>query len=98
MTSLYMATVQEKFQQAAPSMQFVQNSVDAIEVWLSGTEFIPKELERDIVQEMAGIFGEDMSFTVRGRSTSPSEEMGPAGLIINNLQVPRTCQSDYGMD
>lgn len=97
-TSLYMATVQEKFQQAAPSMQFVQNSVDAIEVWLSGTEFIPKELERDIVQEMAGIFGEDMSFTVRGRSTSPSEEMGPAGLIINNLQVPRTCQSDYGMD
>lgn len=97
-TSLYLATVQEKFQQVAPSMQFIQNSLDAIEIWLSGTEFVPKELERDIIQEMAGIFGEDMSFTVRSRPTSPMEGMGHSGLIINNLQVPRSCQSGYGID
>lgn len=97
-TSLYLATVQEKFQQAAPSMQFVQNSVDAIEIWLSGIDLVPKELEQDIVQEMAGIFGEDMRFMVKGRSGSPSEEIGAAGLIINNLQVPRTCPTEYGMD
>ena len=97
-TSLYLATVQEKFQHAAPSMQFIQNSVDAIEIWLSGTEIVPKELEQNIVQEMAGIFGEDMRFTVRGRSSSPAEEIGASGLIINNLQVPRVCQSEYGMD
>lgn|GEM_PF-6630093 len=97
-TSLYLATVQEKFQQMVPSMQFIQNSVDAIEIWLSGTEIVSKKLEQDIVQEMAGIFGEDMSFTVRGRSKKQAEEIGPGGLIINNLQFPKTCQSDYGMD
>lgn len=97
-TSLYLATVQEKFQHAAPSMQFIQNSVDAIEIWLSGTEIVPAELEQNIVQEMAGIFGDDMRFTVRGRSSSPAEEGGAAGLIVNNLQVPRACQSEYGMD
>lgn len=98
MTSLYLATVQEKFQQMVPSMQFIQNSVDAIEIWLSGTEIVSKKLEQDIVQEMAGIFGEDMSFIVRGRSNKQAEEIGPGGLIINNLQFPKTCQSDYGMD
>lgn len=97
-TSLYLATVQEKFRKAAPSMQFIQNSIDSIEIWLSGTDSVPAQLEQDIVQEMAGIFGEDMSFTVRGRSTGPSEGSGPAGLIINNLQFPRTCQSDYSTD
>lgn len=97
-TSLYLATVQEKFQKAAPSMQFVQNSLDAIEIWLSGTDFIPAELEQNIIREMAGIFGEDMNFTVRGRLNGASEEPGPAGLIINNLQFPQTCQSDYSTD
>lgn len=98
MTSLYLATVQGKFQQVAPSMQFVQNSLDAIEIWLSGTDFVPPQLEQDIIQEMTGIFGEDMIFTVKGRSNDLSEETGPAGLIINNLQFPRTCQSDYSTD
>ncbi|RLJ90495.1 hypothetical protein [Planococcus citreus] len=97
-TSLYLATVQGKFQQAAPSMQFVQNSLDAIEIWLSGTDFVPPQLEQDIIQEMEVIFGEDMIFTVKGRSNGLSEETGPAGLIINNLQFPRTCQSDYSTD
>lgn len=99
MTSLYLATVQEKFRQAAPSMQFVQNSLDAIEIWLSGTNTIPAELEQNIVREMADIFGEDMSFTVKGRLHGAGDKgAGPSGLIINNLQLPRTCQSDYSTD
>ncbi|MFP8782055.1 phenylacetate--CoA ligase family protein [Planococcus plakortidis] len=98
-TSLYLATVQEKFRQAAPSMQFVQNSLDAIEIWLSGTNTIPAELEQNIVREMADIFGEDMSFTVKGRLHGAGDKgKGPSGLIINNLQLPRTCQSDYSTD
>lgn len=96
-TSLYLATIQEKFQQTVPSMQFVQNSIEAIEVWISGIAVVPAQLERDIIQEMASIFGEDMRFTVKGRSNDFSKETGPAGLIINNLQFPRTCQSDSGM-
>ncbi|MEZ0482283.1 hypothetical protein [Planococcus sp. SSTMD024] len=97
-TSLYLATVQGKFQQAAPSMQFVQNSLDAIEIWLRGTDVVSPQLEQDIIQEMAAIFGEDMIFKVRGCSNSPAEKTGPAGLIINNLQFPRTCRSDYSTD
>ncbi|WP_341961712.1 hypothetical protein NM897_01475 [Planococcus maritimus] len=88
-TSLYLATIQEKFQQVAPSMQFVQNSIEAIEVWISGITIVPAQLEQDIIQEMVGIFGEDMRFIVKGRSTRPLQETGPASLIINNLQFPK---------
>ncbi|WP_271854102.1 hypothetical protein [Planococcus maritimus] len=97
-TSLYLATIQEKFQQVAPSMQFVQNSIEAIEVWISGIVIVPVHLEQAIIQEMVGIFGEDMRFTVKGRSAKPPHETGPAGLIINNLQFPRIWQSDRGTE
>ena len=69
----------------------------AIEVWISGIAVVPTQLERDITQEMANIFGEDMRFTVKGRLNDFSKEMGPAGLIINNLQLPKTCPNDYGI-
>lgn len=98
-TSLYLATVREKFCQAAASMQFIQNSPDAIDIWISGTNYIPTELEKQITKEMAAVFGEDMRFTVRGRQSEPEATSGDSGFVINNLQLPKTtCQSDCGMD
>lgn len=98
-TSLYLATVREKFTQVLPSMQFVQNSLDAIDIWIGGTDFVPFDLEKEIMQEMAAVFGEDMRFTVRGHQSEPGETSGYSGFVINNLQLPKdTCQSDCGMD
>ncbi|MBT2581589.1 hypothetical protein [Planococcus sp. ISL-109] len=96
-TSLYLATVREKFRQLAPAMQFVQNSLDEIIIWIDGEGTLLLETEQQIRQEMISIFGADMRFTVSRRHVETADSGRYPGLVINNLQK-HICQSDCGMN
>lgn len=98
-TSLYLATVQEKFRDLAPAMQFVQNSLDEIIIWINGDAPLPFDTEQQIRQEMVQVFGADMRFTVRSREVEQVGLAKSSGLIINNLNLnKRICPSECGME
>lgn len=95
-TSLYLATVREKFRKVVPCIQFVQNSLDAIEILVSGKSYIPLEVEKALTQEMIAVFGEDMQFTVRSRQ---SDAKAYTNLVVNNLQLPNhSCHKGCGKE
>jgi len=48
-------------------MQFVQDSLDEIIIWIDGDAPLPFDSEQQIRQEMVQVFGADMRFTVRSR-------------------------------
>lgn len=95
-TSLYLATVRDKFQEAAPFMQFVQDSADGVVIRVGGGEGITPALEKEIIQEMRAAFGEDMHFTVKRQTGKPHEKDSERELVINNLQEMEVCGSDEG--
>lgn len=98
-TSLYLATVQEKFRALAPAMQFVQNSLDEIIIWIDGDAPLPFDSEQQIRQEMVQVFGADMRFTVRSREVEQVDLAESSGLIINNLNLnKRICPRECGME
>lgn len=98
-TSLYLATVQEKFRALAPAMQFVQNSLDEIIIWIDGDAPLPFDSEQQIRHEMVQVFGGDMRFTVRSRDVEQVGLADSSELIINNLNLnKRIYPKECGME
>ncbi|MGG0249776.1 phenylacetate--CoA ligase family protein [Peribacillus frigoritolerans] len=84
-TAIYLSLVSEDFLNSVKRMQFIQNSVDEIQVLLEVDKTYKKEMNQIILNKLQYSFGNDMKFNLQLVHEIPRESSGKYRLIINNM-------------
>lgn len=82
---LWMSIVSAKFQNTVKAMQFVQDRIDEIKVFLEVDENYDPNYNEIILDELRYIFGEDMLIIIEIVDIIPKEASGKFRLIKNNM-------------
>mgnify|MGYP001372791151 CR=1 FL=1 len=86
-TAIYLSLVSEEFMNSVRRMQFIQDSIDQIDILVEADEHYRPEMNQIIVDKLKYSFGEDMSFVVHVVDEIPKEPSGKYRFIKNNLAV-----------
>ncbi len=86
-TAIYLSLVSEEFMNSVRRMQFVQDSIDQIDILVEADEHYRPEMNQIIVDKLKYSFGEDMKFVVSVVDEIPKEPSGKYRFIKNNLAV-----------
>ena len=84
-TSIYMSLVSEDFQNCVKNMQFIQNTIERIDIYVVATEAYTDSMDKIITDKLKYSFGDDMEFIIHKVDEIPKMESGKYRLIINNL-------------
>lgn len=77
----------DEFKNSLVSVQFVQNSLEQIDVKIVADSSYDPRLDAVLLEELDYIFGSDMKFVLHKVAQLPKEESGKFRLIVNNLGV-----------
>lgn len=85
-TSIYMSLVSADFANSVKLMQFVQNDLDSIDVYLETDENYKKEMNRIIEDKLHYSLGEDMQIRIHCVDHLTKDASGKLRLIVNNVK------------
>ena len=84
-TSIYMSLVSEEFLNSIRAMQFVQNEIDTLDVYLETDENYMPEMNKIIEDKLHYSLGEKMRIFVHVVDEIQKDPSGKFRLIINNV-------------
>ncbi|MGN1443038.1 MAG: phenylacetate--CoA ligase family protein [Acutalibacteraceae bacterium] len=84
-TSVYLSLVSGDFLNSVKSMQFVQNSLDTIDIYVcADNNYIDEQMNKIITDKLHYSMGDDMNFVIHRVDDIPKDPSGKYRLIINN--------------
>lgn len=86
-TSIYLSLVSEDFANCVKAMQFVQNSLDTIDIYIVTDDKYKEQMDDIIIQKLKYSMGKDMNFIIHKVNEITKEPSGKFVLIKNNIMA-----------
>lgn len=84
-TAIYLSLVSAEFKGCMKAMQFIQNEVGAVDVYLETDEKYNPEMNKIIVDKLHYSMGDEMNIRIHVVDSIPKEPSGKFRFIINNI-------------
>ncbi|MDO4587041.1 MAG: hypothetical protein Q4C95_07050 [Planctomycetia bacterium] len=84
-SSVYMSLVSEDFRNSVKGMQFVQNSIDTIDIYVAQDVGYTADMDQIIIKKLQYSLGQDMNFVIHHVDFIPREKSGKFRLLKNNI-------------
>ncbi|MDN7241579.1 hypothetical protein QWY14_07230 [Planococcus sp. N028] len=91
LTSIYFSRIWNMFPDSIEKIQFIQNSMDSIDVFIEGAENYTNSITELIHETMEYTFGKDMTFNIRIVEEIPSIAEKEFQLVVNNIARENKC-------
>lgn len=84
-TSVYLSLVSEDFLNSIQEMQYIQNTIDSVDVYIVADEKYDESMNAIILQKLHYSLGDDMNIYIHIVPELHKESSGKCRFVINNL-------------